>query len=47
MKVGGHRSFHPSILAKELSDFDVINIGAAATFIVMCDGKPWWLHSLA
>jgi uncharacterized protein (DUF1697 family) len=38
INVGGHRTFRPSILAKELSDFDVINIGAAGTFIVRKPG---------
>jgi uncharacterized protein (DUF1697 family) len=35
--VGGHRTFRPSILAKELSAYDVVNVGAAGTFVV---GKP-------
>jgi uncharacterized protein (DUF1697 family) len=34
VNVGGHRSFRPSILAKELSDYDVVNVGAAGTFVV-------------
>src|SRR5215469_5448807 len=34
VNVGGHRSFRPSELAKQLSDYDVINIGAAGTFVV-------------
>jgi len=34
VNVGGHRTFCPSTLAKELSDYDVVNIGAAGTFIV-------------
>jgi uncharacterized protein (DUF1697 family) len=32
--VGGHRTFRPSILARELSDYDVVNVGAAGTFVV-------------
>src|SRR5262249_17033122 len=32
--VGGHRTFQPSALAKELSDLDVVNIGAAGAFVV-------------
>lgn len=32
--VGGHRTFRPSVLARELSDYDVINVGAAGTFVV-------------
>ena len=34
INVGGHRTFRPSILAKELHRFDVVNIGAAGTFVV-------------
>ena len=34
VNVGGHRSFRPSLLANELSDFDVENVGAAGTFVV-------------
>ena len=38
INVGGHRTFRPSILAKKLSDYDVINVGAAGTFIVRKPG---------
>jgi uncharacterized protein (DUF1697 family) len=34
VNVGGYRSFRPSALAKELSRFDVVNVGAAGTFVV-------------
>ena len=34
INVGGYRNFHPSLLAKRLRDFDVVNIGAAGTFVV-------------
>ena len=34
VNVGGHRTFRPSILARELRGYDVVNIGAAGTFIV-------------
>ena len=34
VNVGGHRTFRPSTLAKELSDFGMINIGAAGTFVI-------------
>jgi uncharacterized protein (DUF1697 family) len=34
VNVGGHRTFRPSILARELSSFDVVNVGAAGTFVV-------------
>ena len=32
--VGGHRTFRPSIVARQLSDYDVLNVGAAGTFVV-------------
>ena len=38
VNVGGHRTFRPSLLAKELSAFDVMNIGAAGTFVVRKPG---------
>lgn len=38
VNVGGHRTFRPSILAKELSDYDVENVGAAGTFVVRKPG---------
>jgi uncharacterized protein (DUF1697 family) len=34
VNVGGHRTFRPAALARELADFDVANIGAAGTFVV-------------
>jgi uncharacterized protein (DUF1697 family) len=34
INVGGHRTFRPSLLAKELAKFDIVNIGAAGTFVV-------------
>jgi uncharacterized protein (DUF1697 family) len=34
VNVGGHRTFRPSILARKLSDYGVVNIGAAGTFVV-------------
>ncbi|MGH7474963.1 MAG: DUF1697 domain-containing protein [Longimicrobiales bacterium] len=34
VNVGGHRTFRPSVLAKELKRFDVVNVGAAGTFVV-------------
>ena len=34
VNIGGHRTFRPSVLARELSEYDVVNIGAAGTFIV-------------
>ena len=40
VNVGGHRAFRPSALARELSDYDVVNIGAAGTFVVRKPGSP-------
>lgn len=34
VNVGGHRTFRPSVLAKELRRFDVVNVGAAGTFVI-------------
>ncbi|HEY7289864.1 MAG TPA: DUF1697 domain-containing protein [Vicinamibacterales bacterium] len=39
VNVGGHRRFRPSILARELSAYDVVNIGAAGTFVVRNPGS--------
>ncbi|HET9741612.1 MAG TPA: DUF1697 domain-containing protein [Terriglobales bacterium] len=39
VNVGGHRTFRPSLLAKQLSDYDVVNIGAAGTFVVRKPGS--------
>ncbi|HEV2699642.1 MAG TPA: DUF1697 domain-containing protein [Terriglobales bacterium] len=39
MNVGGHRRFRPSILARELSAYDVVNVGAAGTFVVRKPGS--------
>jgi len=33
VNVGGHRTFRPSLLGGQLSNFGVINIGAAGTFV--------------
>lgn len=34
VNVGGHQKFQPSLLAKALAEFGVVNIGAAGTFVV-------------
>ncbi len=34
VNVGGHRSFRPTVLARELEHFDVVNIGAAGNFVI-------------
>lgn len=39
VNVGGHRTFRPSILARELSDYGVVNVGAAGTFVVRKPGS--------
>jgi uncharacterized protein (DUF1697 family) len=39
VNVGGHRTFRPSILARELSHHDVVNVGAAGTFVVRKPGS--------
>jgi hypothetical protein len=39
VNVGGHRTFRPSILARELTDYDVVNVGAAGTFVVRKPGS--------
>jgi len=37
--VGGHRRFRPSLVAKELDRFDVVNIGATGLFVVRNPGS--------
>ena len=39
MNVGGHRTFRPSILARDLAAYDVVNIGAAGTLVVRNPGS--------
>jgi uncharacterized protein (DUF1697 family) len=34
VNVGGHRTFRPAALARELAEFDAVNIGAAGTFVI-------------
>jgi hypothetical protein len=38
MNVGGYRTFRPSILARELCAYDVVNVGAAGTLVVRKPG---------
>jgi uncharacterized protein (DUF1697 family) len=40
VNVGGHRTFRPSVLAREMGDHDVVNVGAAGTFVVRKPGSP-------
>ena len=39
VNVGGHRTFRPRLLAEELRDFDVVNVGAAGTSVVRKPGS--------
>jgi len=34
VNVGGYKAFRPSILAAQLKDYGVVNIGAAGTFVI-------------
>jgi uncharacterized protein (DUF1697 family) len=34
VNVGGHRTFRPAALARQLQQYDVVNLGAAGTFVV-------------
>ena len=34
INVGGHRAFRPSVLAKQLARYEVVNIGATGTFVI-------------
>jgi len=38
INVGGHRTFRPSVLAKELAVYDTVNVGAAGTLVVRKPG---------
>jgi uncharacterized protein (DUF1697 family) len=39
INVGGYRTFRPSVLAKELGAYDVVNVGAAGTLVVRKPGS--------
>jgi uncharacterized protein (DUF1697 family) len=39
VNVGGHRTFRPSLLARALRRYDVVNVGAAGTFVVRKPGS--------
>jgi hypothetical protein len=39
INVGGHRTFRPSVLAKDLAAYDVVNVGAAGTLVVRRPGS--------
>jgi uncharacterized protein (DUF1697 family) len=41
INVGGHRRLRPGALARELGDYDVVNVGAAGTLVVRkCGPRP-------
>jgi len=39
INVGGYRRVRPSVLARELDAYDVVNVGAAGTFVVRKPGS--------
>ncbi|MGH9718208.1 MAG: DUF1697 domain-containing protein [Candidatus Acidiferrales bacterium] len=39
VNVGGHKTFRPSLFVQELAAYDVMNVGAAGTFIVRKPGS--------
>jgi uncharacterized protein (DUF1697 family) len=39
VNVGGHRRFRPTVLARELSAYEVVNIGATGTFVIWKPGS--------
>src|SRR5689334_976908 len=39
INVGGHRTFRPAALAKELAAYDAVNVGAAGTLVVRNPGS--------
>ena len=45
VNVGGYKTFRPSILAHQLKEYGVINIGAAGTFVVSKPVSPTRLRS--
>ena len=45
VNVGGHKTFRPSILASELKQYDVTNVGAAGTFVVRKPGSQAQLQA--
>ncbi len=45
VNVGGNKTFRPSTLAREMAEFDVINVGAAGTFVVRGKISPTRLRA--
>lgn len=39
VNVGGHRRFRPTLVARALSHYDIVNVGAAGTFVVRKPGS--------
>src|SRR4030081_794541 len=39
INVGGHRTFRPTMLARDLAAYDVVNVGAAGTLVVRKPGS--------
>lgn len=39
INVGGHRTVRPSMVARELAAYDVVNVGAAGTLVVRKPGR--------
>ncbi|HKY31554.1 MAG TPA: DUF1697 domain-containing protein [Candidatus Polarisedimenticolia bacterium] len=40
VNVGGHRTFRPTVLARQLEHLDIVNIGAAGTFVIRRPVSP-------
>src|SRR5688572_33022704 len=45
INVGGYRALRPSLLAEKLGAYDVVNIGAAGTFVVRKPGRRAQFHA--
>jgi uncharacterized protein (DUF1697 family) len=45
INVGGYRTFRPSVLARELTKYDVVNVGAAGTLVVRKPGPRAKFHA--
>lgn len=46
VNVGGHKKFQPSVLARELAEFDVVNVDAAGTLVVRKAVSAALLHGI-
>ena len=45
VNVGGHHRFRPAVVARELSQYQMVNIGAAGTFVVIGAVTPETIRS--